>query len=270
MSFEFAVRDDDTAFFTSPGELENAYSFMKDGCISLSVVPYTVARHTDTSMPYGDRSPDGYHALGDNAALVAYLKEKTSSGRYDILLHGYSHEYQPKDGKWYPEMIWKDAERLAGEVREGKNYLEKLLDTSISVFSAPSNEIDRKGIAALEDNNLNLCGLIYGIRSRRMSFSTLRHFTKRWAVRLKDGIQYPGLMDYGKHRELNAYPLNDDRLMDIEYDYCKEHATPFVIYTHYWKLNRNEEEKRRLLRLYERLCHDGARCVSVSSLLSRQ
>ena len=48
-----AIRDDDTSFFTKPQELEEAYDFITEGCISLSVVPFSVPYHKQ-SKPYGD------------------------------------------------------------------------------------------------------------------------------------------------------------------------------------------------------------------------
>lgn len=51
---KFAIRDDDTCFFTKPSDLEKAYDFIDKGCISLSVVPYTVPIHKDDVFPYGE------------------------------------------------------------------------------------------------------------------------------------------------------------------------------------------------------------------------
>lgn len=266
MGFKFAIRDDDASFFTSPEELEKAYDFLKEGCVSLSVVPFTVSRHTDTSLPYGDRPFGGRYPLEDNPAIVEHIREGCRAGRYDVLLHGYSHEYQRTGDGWLPEMLWKEETRLRREIGEGKAYLEKLLGTTITVFAAPSNKIDRRGIAALEEHGLHFCGIIHEFGSRKPGLRMAVQFARRWAVRLLHGIQCPGLMNYGGHLECNAYPLNDDRLLDKEYDYCKQRDIPFVIYTHYWKLNENGEEKRKLLRIYDRLMADGAQCVSVSEL----
>lgn len=266
MGIQFAIRDDDASFFTKPEELERAYDFLKKGCVSLSVVPYAVPRHTESSKPYGERDFGDPHALADNEELVCALKEGIKSGRYDILLHGYSHEYQKRGDAWIPEMLWKDGERLAREITEGKAYLQSMLDTNITVFAAPSNRIDQKGIAALEANRLHFCGIIHGLSSRALSPRMAVQFAKRWLVRLIYGIQRPGIMNYGGHLECNAYPLNDDKLLDKEYEYCKKRNIPFVVYTHYWKVNENGEEKQRLVRLYDKLMRDGAECVSVSSI----
>ena len=49
----FAIRDDDTSFFTKPQELEAAYDFITEGCVSLSAVPFSVPYHKQ-SKPYGE------------------------------------------------------------------------------------------------------------------------------------------------------------------------------------------------------------------------
>lgn len=271
MGMKFAIRDDDTSFFTSPEELKRAYDFLQDGCVSLSIVPFTVARHTDASAPYGDRPLEKkYYDIKDNPELVSYLREEVKKGTYEVLLHGYNHEYQRQGTKWIPEMIWKDKTRLLQEITDGKRYLEQLLDTKIRVLAAPSNAIDQKGIAALEKNDLDFCGIIHGFQTRKFDARMAVQFLKRWSVRVTEGIQYPGVMKYTGHLECNAYPLNDMELLKKEYRYCKERGIPFVIYTHYWKLNEDPDEKKKLLKIYDMLMKDHAKCIPVSQLFTAE
>ena len=92
---KFAIRDDDTSFFTKPEELEKAYDFVQNGPVSLSVVPYTVPIHRDDVFPYGRGNaalPHVSYPLSGNTVLVDYLREAVKTGKYDILLHGYSHQ----------------------------------------------------------------------------------------------------------------------------------------------------------------------------------
>ena len=91
---KFAIRDDDTSYFTAPEELEKAYDFIKEGCISLSVVPNTVYTHKNTVFPYGKDNLCGEFDISRNKELVDYLKQNKKENRYDILLHGYNHEYK--------------------------------------------------------------------------------------------------------------------------------------------------------------------------------
>lgn len=58
---KFAIRDDDTSFFTRPEELLSAYDFVAEGPISLSVVPRTVPHHEKGVPPPMERgSPPGF------------------------------------------------------------------------------------------------------------------------------------------------------------------------------------------------------------------
>ena len=105
---KFAIRDDDTAYFTRPEELERAYDFLEKGPVSLSVIPFAVPCHEKGVRPYGEDIPFGYYPVGENPELVSYLRKND----YDLMLHGYSHEYRQIDGTWYPEMRWKDENRI--------------------------------------------------------------------------------------------------------------------------------------------------------------
>ena len=159
-----AIRDDDTSYFTKPKDLQRAYDFLnEDDCVSLSVVPYTVPVHRDDVFPYGKEIGMGYYDIAENTELLEYLKEKYKQGKVDILLHGYSHEYQLSENKWLAEMKWKSSSQLKEEIPKGKKHLEKLLGMNISVFVAPNNSIDKKAISVLEDLQMNYSGII-GVR----------------------------------------------------------------------------------------------------------
>lgn len=59
----FAIRDDDTSFFTKPGELESAYDFVTEGTVSLSVVPFAVPHHEKGVLPCGEGIPFGFVSM---------------------------------------------------------------------------------------------------------------------------------------------------------------------------------------------------------------
>ena len=116
-----AIRDDDTSYFTKPKDLQRAYDFLnEDDCVSLSVVPYTVPVHRDDVFPYGKEIGMGYYDIAENTELLEYLKKKYKQGKVDILLHGYSHEYQLSENKWLAEMKWKSSSQLKEEIPKGK------------------------------------------------------------------------------------------------------------------------------------------------------
>ena len=65
----FAIRDDDTSYFTKPEELRKAYDFVKEGIISLSVVYNTVPIHKDNVFPYGENLEYKLYTI-ENLSLI--------------------------------------------------------------------------------------------------------------------------------------------------------------------------------------------------------
>jgi len=260
---KYAIRDDDTSYFTKPDDLHRAYDFLRDGCVSLSVVPYTVPIHKDDIFPYGKGIEYGFYDIADNRELVDYLKLEVATGKYDILLHGYTHEYSKAEGKWKAEMLWKSQEQIQDELTKGKNHLEVLFDKPIRVFVAPNNSIDKKAIAVIEELGMEYSGIIQK-NDRQINAKYLVNFAKRWGYRVIRQIPYPGILDYGKHKELVAYTLdNYDRLV-FEYKACKKRNQPFVVYTHYWQVNENSSVKDLLRKITDYVLNDGARLESLS------
>ena len=261
---KFAIRDDDTSYFTKPEELERAYDFVERGAISLSVVPSTVYSHKDTVFPYGEaKQCGGYFDISENTELVEYLREGYKNGRYDILLHGFSHEYKQVDGEWISEMLWKDQERLDSELAEGKARLETLFDCSISVFVAPNNHMGKRGIAAIEKLGMDFSGII-GFFDRRLSLRYVLNFISRWGYRFFKKIQSPLVYNYGRHKEMCAHGAGSLTRLKRIYHECKKHDVPFVVYTHYWSLNAKPEQKELLREIYKYVINDGAELVPLS------
>lgn len=260
---KFAIRDDDTCFFTKPSELENAYDFIDKGCISLSVVPYTVPIHKDNVFPYGQGIDYGFYDINSNPELLDYLRNQAANGKYDILLHGYSHEYSKVNGIWTAEMIWKSQQQLEQELTKGKRHLEELLGKKISVFVAPNNAINQKAISVIEELGMNYSGIIQK-HDRKINTRYLINFVRRWGYRAVLKIPYPGVLNYGKHKELIAFTLdNYDRLVK-EYQACKKRGEPFVVYSHYWQINQNPNIKELLMRITDYVIKDGAELVPLS------
>ena len=82
----FCIRDDDTSFFTTPEELEQAYGeISKWGPISLAVVPFHRAG-TSKSVPEKYRDRWTVHPLHENPDLVQYLRSGISKGCFEIML----------------------------------------------------------------------------------------------------------------------------------------------------------------------------------------
>jgi hypothetical protein len=251
----FAIRDDDTSFFTDPEELEVVYGYYWGQIpISLAVIPFAVPFHKERSLRSGWQISKPM-PLGENQQLVTYLREKIRRGHVEILLHGFTHEYRYINGRWVGEFKWKSYEQMRWETRYGKRYLEELLGCSIRVFVPPSNIISADGVRAIVEAGLDLSGIMGRWGDRPISVQYIRAYLKRWMYRLRYGFPYPWPLEFDGHRELVAYALtpqaNENRLMA-----ALEHAirvgAPFVVATHYWEFSRAPMMHNVLARLIER------------------
>ena len=262
----FAIRDDDTSFFTKKDDLIKAYDFIEQGCVSLSLVPSSVGMHKDCIFPYGYSNRNKQQQnIEENKELIAWLFDQHKNGHIDILLHGYSHEYKRKKNKWCSEMIWKDKKILSKEIKEGKERIESLLECKITVFVAPNNHINSKGISIIENLKMNYSGTI-GFFDRKLTVRYLVNFVKRWVYRLVNHYSSSMVFDYGKHKELQAYPVDNWKRLKDEFDLCKKSGNDFVVYTHYWKINNDNSTKELLKKIYNYAIENGAVLAPLSSL----
>jgi hypothetical protein len=148
--FDFAIRDDDTNYHTDPEELTAAYEDY-DVPVSLSVVPFHgCTRSNAIPERYWDGGDERF-PLAENEALVAHLSDGISDGRYSIMQHGYDH-VKTDDG---PEFGRDDD--LRAKVREGRSYLEDVLDVEIDVFVPPNNTFCAAGLDAVKAANMRTC-----------------------------------------------------------------------------------------------------------------
>lgn len=266
----FAIRDDDTSFFTRPEDLDFVYGrYWGTVPISLAVVPFAVSTHRGRSHS-AVHAPDQQVPLGENAVLVDYLKEKIALGQVEIMLHGYSHEYKQINGKWVGEFGWKPQKQMMLEVIEGKNYLERLLNVRIRVFVPPSNTIGAPGICAIRAAGLNLSGIMGRGGDRPFSADYPTAWLKRWAWRLRRGAPYPYPLRYGGHAELSAHAMTPRarraQLLQALNDCASRHA-PYVLATHYWEFRDDPTMHETLASLVRRAGELTMEFASVSQCI---
>lgn len=251
----FAIRDDDTSFFTSPDELESVYSpYWGKVPVSLATVPFSGPEHRGRSFNTS-YSADAEMPVGENSTLLAWLRKKIGAGQVEIMLHGYNHRYLQINSRWVGEYGWKTHNQLFEETVRGKSYLEALFETNIKVFVPPSNTIGKAGISAVRAANLNLSGIMGKGGDRPFSLSYMAAYAKRWAWRLAHGEAYPYPLRYDGCTELRAYALtpyaNSENLMHC-LEMCDRLNTPFVLATHYWEFSENPKMHTTLARLIDR------------------
>ena len=155
------IRDDDVSFFTSPSELEQAYSFLDKKVVSFSLVFKTVPVHKDNVFPYGTNIKYCQYNIVENTDLINYLVEKKNSKEVDVLLHGFSHEYKYLNNKWEAEMMWKDYSQVYSELFTASQELKKYFgEDSFDVFVPPNNLISPSSVKAVEKLNMDISGQI--------------------------------------------------------------------------------------------------------------
>lgn len=245
---QLIIRDDDLNFFNCPGDIQKAYSRIPDLPVSFACVPYIMDLSTKGNCPEtkGNTIP---RPFGDNQELVQYIKKGIQEGKYDVLLHGYTHEYKiDNQGNRYPEMVWRNSADLTEKIPEGKHYLEELFDTEIHWFASPSNTISKENLRVIYKNKLNYSGIIRLRFDRDLTFRSVWNYGKRLYFNYASKIHYPGVLDYGTHLEMNASPLPS---LDQEvvyrhfthlFDFCQKHDCPLGINVHCWDMRDHPEK----------------------------
>jgi hypothetical protein len=231
----FCIRDDDTSFFTSPDELERAYSeITKHGPVSLAIIPFCKAG-TSKGVPENFKKRWSIHPLHDNKELVEYLRAGIATGRYEAMLHGYHHDEEDRAF----EFIGGDD--LARRVREGRKYLEDLLGATIRVFVPPRNAIGRQGLRAIAGEGLHLAG-VAGVQSGWAPLSRATWVNwwriRRW--RWGGGRGVPWIINLDDHREIPGNPVtpsSDRQDNEARFDCARQLGGVFCIATHYWELS---------------------------------
>jgi hypothetical protein len=231
----FCIRDDDTSFFTSPDELELAYSeIIKHGPVSLAIIPFCKAG-TSKGVPEKYRGQWSVNPLHKNTALVEWLRKSIAARRIEPMLHGYHHDEEDRLFEFIA------ADDLARRVSDGRKYLEDLLGAAIRVFVAPRNGIGRLGLQAIAGEGLHLAG-VAGVRSgwAPLSRSTWENWWRLRKWRSGGGRGVPWVLDLGDHREISGNavtPVSNPQDNDARFDCAKQLGGVFCAATHYWELD---------------------------------
>ncbi|MCC6176785.1 MAG: DUF2334 domain-containing protein [Chloroflexi bacterium] len=237
-----AIRDDDTCFFTRPEHLERVYGrYWARIPISLAVVP---AHASTRSKGIPSEFWDGVRSfpLGDNLALVEYLREQIQRGRISILLHGYSHQNFPTG---YEFEVGPD---LPGRLARGRGYLEALLGVTIRTFVPPHNALSRRGLQAVDAAGLDVLGSFYSFRPDKKPWGvdTLRNYVRISAHRRRTGrsrrdrLIYPWPVRYNRHAEFGCQPLVPRTTLDAllsAFEEAQRFGGDFCLATHYWEID---------------------------------
>lgn len=239
---KFAIRDDDTCYFTSAADLERVYGrIWKDVPICLATIPFAKG-YQSPAVPRAYWSSGEAFALDRNPELVDALRGHVSAGRVTVALHGYTHEDFPEGWEFQAA---PDPER---RVAEGLTYLQELLQTRISVFVPPHNALSKRGLSAVAGAGLNLLGsfLSFHPRHRAWDRQTLsnwwrvRQFRARTGRGRADRMVYPFPLRYQTHAEFGCHSLvPGTSLAELTHGFDEARALggDFCLATHYWEVD---------------------------------
>jgi len=239
----FAIRDDDTCYFTRVEQLEKVWgSILPYIPVSLAVTPFAVQsfHNSDIEHFYQGNTPQ---PLDGNPELADWLRGRMRDGSISVMCHGYTHEYQRVSRRRrLQEYVWKSDQRLAAESRRSKSYLEGLLQTEINTFVPPGNAISRAGLEAIQPYYPNVL----------TSFS-LRRWTD-WRLErgsligLARRLYYHCLYQAPSPRVENVAGVNLisscsltargswDQILK-RFELCRRLKADFVLAVHYWEID---------------------------------
>ncbi|MEE3328810.1 MAG: hypothetical protein VX252_15840 [Myxococcota bacterium] len=256
---QFLIRDDDACALTRPDEIERCYGrFWDEIPVGLSVTPFRIPDKPGHGMPETLSRLDEPHPLGDNSEMVSFLREQIAAGRIFVALHGYHHarvEGQPE---------YVGGQDLARKTREGRTYLEDLLDCSIHTFVPPNNAVGEAGFAAVVGAGLNLVNnqtyplSFFQAAGRRARLNQALDLQYRLRVRLgmRSAYQKRRYLGFQQIAYRTLGPTQDLSDLEESLSLCARTNSTFILATHYHafdrKLTSGESVGDGLLRLIER------------------
>jgi predicted deacetylase len=269
---KFALRDDDTCYFTAPESLERVYHDVWNRVpVCLATVPRAIG-YERAGIPREHWTSGQSFPLGDNRALVPFLRDAVAQGRATIALHGYTHQDYAGGFEFQAA---PDPER---RVNDGLRELTDTLGTPISVFVPPHNALSKRGLAAVSASRLNLLGSFLSFRPsmRPWDRETLANW---WRVRgyraatgrgKTDRFVYPHVLRYRRHAEFGCHSLVPGTTLETltaGFDEARRAGGDFCLATHYWEVD--DTLKRVMLGLLDYAArHADVRFVAAEQLFA--
>ena len=251
---KFAIRDDDTSYFTRPESLEQVYHDVWTHVpVCLATVPFAIGYKQPGIPPEHWESGISF-AIESNGDLVAFLKSHVAAGRATIALHGYTHQDFP-DG--FEFQAAPDPER---RVAEGLPYLSSTLGAPISIFVPPHNALSKHGLQAVGRAGLNILGSFLSFRPSMRAWDSptlvnwwrVRRFRQATGRTRGDALVYPHVLRYADHAEFGCHPLVPGTTFEAlaaGFDEARRVGGDFCLATHYWEVD--AAMKSVLLRLLD-------------------
>ncbi len=293
----FALRDDDTNFFTTAEQLQESYSFLWDIVPpSLFIItkvkgnwPKWVAhiyRHKQDSNWQEWENDNTIYPLHENETLIRFLRSKIKERKIDACFHAKHHR---NSDNILPEAVhhnyvrcaeYYSAEDHTEAIKSELGYLQTLLDYKITVFAPPQDLLSHRGYQSVLQAGLNICGGGISFRKKQKSIKGILNLLKQCSFKtIFPDDPYPYVLDFKTHREIPYYfPLLPDTPLEhliAKFEMVRRHDGDFVLSTHHAEFSyKMEHDSRRTLKdvLTEFMAHLSKyriSYVSMSELLSK-
>lgn len=251
----FAIRDDDTNFYTSPEDLERCYGDIWDEyaptlCLISKVKGnwlhwvhqiYKDKQDTDWQAWKND---DEIHPIEENNELITFLKKKVKEGKADIAFHAKYHRNEDPElpdqraNNYVSGAEFFTTRNLEQEIKEEVKHLEELLSTDISVFTPPQNLLSEQGYKAVINTGLNICGGGITFYKKEKDLKGIYNIARQLVFKtIHRNSDYPRVLRYKNHNEIAYhYPLQPTTRLDsliYDFDMVRKFNGDFVLSTHY-------------------------------------
>ena len=251
----FAIRDDDTNYYTQPEDLERCYGDIWDEFApTLSLISkvkgnwlywvhqiYKDKHDTDWEAWKND---DTIYPIEDNKALVPFIKHKIQEGKLDLAFHAKHHRNEdPELPEGRSNNYVRGAEffttrDLTNYIKEEVAHLEQLFDTDISVFTPPQNLLSPLGYQAVLNAGLNICGGGIPFYKKEKDGKGIANIMKQLSFKLLNReADYPKVLKFSDHNEVAYhYPLQPNTRLDTliyDFEMVRKYNGDFVLSTHY-------------------------------------
>lgn len=254
---KFALRDDDLNYFFNPEDISRWYDNIWNVCpISMSVIPFVQGnwkKNTSLLEKLGSnninekilntiKADDVIYKIGDNTELVSFVQDKISKNKIHLTMHGVNHRNRdsilPKfDNNFSIGAEFFTDRDLTKQVKEGKKYIEKIFGQNISVFTPPQNLLSFKGIKALVNNDLSICGDLPSMRQiQTIKLIGIKNFLSYVSFRVKNKTDiYPYPIKRNKFKFITHFRLQPGTNLNLLYqrfDEIYNYNGNFVLSTH--------------------------------------
>lgn len=253
----FAIRDDDLNYYYKPDDIERWYDGIWNKCpISMSVIPFIKGNWPNRVAEAEKKGPgkmsleeikeivsdDAIYPIGKNKELVEYITGKLTQNKVYLTIHAIHHRNEDEIIPQYNNNYGLGAEffterDLTKQLSEAISYIEKLFNQKITVFTPPQNLYNLRGMNAVKNNNLNVCGDLPAIRNyETVRMLGVRGYISRFIYRLFNKNQAFPFVLKGKKIKLVSHirlqPGSNIQKIFRDIDYIHNKNGICVISTH--------------------------------------